>query len=98
MVLLPGFTLDHWSTQNILTAYLDWIEVELSWVIFLSVSSSWLKLTIVSYVVNISDEYRVLCGNIVPGFKLDIETGKAVGKMQFVLSLRLYLEVKSELP
>ncbi|XP_041916071.1 fibrillin-2-like [Alosa sapidissima] len=25
-----------------------------------------------------TDEYRILCGNIVPGFKLDIETGKAI--------------------
>lgn len=33
------------------------------------------------YALHISDEYRFLCGNIVPGFKLDIETGKAVGKL-----------------
>uniref|UniRef100_A0A4W5L0P7 EGF-like domain-containing protein n=1 Tax=Hucho hucho TaxID=62062 RepID=A0A4W5L0P7_9TELE len=24
------------------------------------------------------DDYKTLCGNIIPGFKLDIETGKAV--------------------
>lgn len=45
--------------------------------------------------MNISDEYRVLCGNIVPGFKLDIETGKAVGKIQLVLNFDS--EVKSKL-